>query len=150
LPLSPPDLTIIDYHALAQFRFELRRFLHFSEQAAQSFGVEPQQHQLLLALKGLATPDKPATVRNVAEWLQIRHHSAVELIDRAAARGLVRRQHDMTDRRQVLVELTATGEATLEELSALHDQELRSAAPALLHALRRLLNAREPQVTRSR
>ncbi len=137
--LSPPDLTPIDYHALAQFRFELRRFLHFSESAAQALGLEPQQHQLLLALKGLTSADAPPTIGNVAEWLQIRHHSAVELIDRAVARGLVRRQHAPTDRRQVLVELTAAGEAILHDLSALHRHELQSTAPALLKALRRVL-----------
>jgi DNA-binding MarR family transcriptional regulator len=143
--LSPVDQTRIDYRALAQFRFELRRFQHFSESAAQAVGVEPQQHQLMLALKGLATRDEPPTIGNVAEWLQIRHHSAVELVDRAVARGLVRRQPDPTDRRQVLVELTAAGDALLRDLSALHRHELESRVPDLLKALRRVLNT-NPQM----
>src|SRR5579884_643037 len=105
-----------DYRALAHFRFELRRFLAFSERAAHAAGLEPQQHQLLLALKGLPSAEQPPTIGNVAGWLVIQHHSAVELVDRAVARGLVRREHDLTDRRRVLVQLTADGEHVLDEL----------------------------------
>ena len=129
----------VDYPALAHFRLELRAFLHVSERAAHAAGIEPQQHQLLLALKGLPSPDEPPTVGNLAAWLRIQHHSAVELVDRAAARGLVRREQDVQDRRRVLVHLTDTGDKLLDELSMLHQQELQSNAPALLAALQRIL-----------
>jgi DNA-binding MarR family transcriptional regulator len=132
----------VDYGALARFRFELRGFLHFSERAAHAAGIEPQQHQLLLALKGLPTPDDPPTVGNLAAWLAIQHHSAVELVDRAVARGLVSREHDAHDRRRVLVHLTAEGEALLDRLSVMHQHELQSTAPALLAALKRVLDDR--------
>src|SRR3954463_3544597 len=92
-----PNAISVDYVALARFRFELRQFLHFSERAAHAAGLEPQQHQLLLALKGLPTTQEPPTVGNVATWLAIQHHSAVELVDRAVVRGLVRREHDAQD-----------------------------------------------------
>lgn len=138
--MAVPAPAAVDYGALARFRFELRRFLHFSERAAHAAGIEPQQHQLLLALKGLPTPSDPPTVGNVAAWLHIQHHSAVELLDRAVARGLVRRQPDAHDRRRVLVELTPAGEGLLALLSQVHQQELQSTAPALLESLSRVLS----------
>ncbi|HEY2593049.1 MAG TPA: MarR family winged helix-turn-helix transcriptional regulator [Chloroflexota bacterium] len=138
-PAQSPNATAVDYVALAHFRFELRRFLHFSERAAHAAGLEPQQHQLLLALKGLPTADDPPTVGNVAAWLAIQHHSAVELVNRAVAHGWVRREHDAQDRRRVLVQLTADGQALLDRLSVQHQDELQSMAPALLDALKRVL-----------
>jgi DNA-binding MarR family transcriptional regulator len=142
VPLSPaPHATSVDYAALARFRLELRNFLHFSELAAHAAGLEPQQHQLLLALKGLPSPHDPPTVGNVATWLAIQHHSAVELVDRAVARGWVRREHDAHDRRRVLVYLTANGLALLDRLSLAHQHELQSTAPALLAALERVLGS---------
>ena len=138
-----PDLSDEDYRALAEFRRELRRFLHFSEQSARAAGLEPQQHQLLLALRGLA-PDQAAPVGAIADWLQIQHHSAVELVDRAAEHGLVVREPDTVDRRRVLVRLTPRGQAVLRDLSLRHQAELRSAAPALLAALGPLLGAQAP------
>jgi len=139
LPPHAPALTRPDYAALANFRLELRRFMAFSERAAHSAGLEPQQHQLLLALRGLAGPDRPPTIGNIADWLAIQHHSAVELVDRAAARGLVRRQQDAGDRRRVLVEVTSAGAAVLADLSLQHRQELEATAPALLRALQTIL-----------
>jgi DNA-binding MarR family transcriptional regulator len=133
--------TSVDYSALARFRLELRGFLHFSERVAHAAGIEPQQHQLLLALKGLPTPQEPPTVGNIAAWLTIQHHSAVELVDRAVARGLVRREHDVHDRRRVLVHLTPDGQALLDRLSVMHHQELQTTAPALLTALQRVLDS---------
>ena len=127
-------VTLAEYQALARFRRELRRFLHSSERAARRARLEPQQHQLLLALKGLA-PVQGATVGDLADWLQIQHSSAVELIDRAADHGLVARQHDTADRRRVLVSLTEEGQAVLLRLSLEHQAELRSMAPALIRAL---------------
>jgi DNA-binding MarR family transcriptional regulator len=141
LPARSPVLTRLDYAALARFRLELRRFLAFSERASHALGLEPQQHQLLLVLRGFGSADRPPTIRDIAEWLLIQHHSAVELVDRAAARGLVRRHHDEHDRRRVLVELTAEGEAVLAQLSQQHREELESSAPELLEALHSVLAA---------
>jgi len=132
--MSPARLSVPDYRALADFRYQLRRFLRFSDQAARDAGLEPQQHQLLLAVKGI--PDGvEATVGTLAERLQVRHHSAVELVDRMEERGLVRRMRGAADRRQVLVSLTARGEALLGRLSTAHRAEVRSIGPRLLRAL---------------
>jgi DNA-binding MarR family transcriptional regulator len=132
-------LTDAEYGALARFRYHLRRFLHFSEQAARATGLAPHQHQVLLALKGLGQAGG-ATVGQLADWLQVRHHSAVELVDRTARRGLVERVPDPADRRRVLVRLTPAGEEVLHRLSVEHQAELRTAAPALLASLSLLLD----------
>jgi DNA-binding MarR family transcriptional regulator len=118
---------------LAEFRYQIRRFLHFSEQAARSAGLEPQQHQLLLAVKGLP-PRGAATIQAIAERLQLRHHSTVELVDRLENRGLVRRRRNPKDRRQVFIDLTVRGEAILRQLSVHHITELRAIWSALGHA----------------
>ncbi|SRR5579884_837194 len=127
-----------DYRALAEFRHQIRRFLRFSEQAARAAGLEPQQHQALLALKGLPVEREP-TVRELAERLQIRHHSAVELVNRLVERGLVDRSRAEGDRRRVLLRLSPAGEALLGELSAHHLAELRAVGPALVRALDALI-----------
>lgn len=128
----------IDYRALAEFRYQLRRFLRFSEDAAQAAGLEPGQHQLLLALKGLPEGAEP-TITELAERIQIKHHSAVELIDRLAERGFVRRRRTGADRRKVLVEITPEGNRVLRHLSVQHRAELQTAGPALLAVLESLL-----------
>ncbi|MGA8368131.1 MAG: MarR family winged helix-turn-helix transcriptional regulator [Candidatus Acidiferrales bacterium] len=125
----------IDYRALADFRYEIRRYLNFSARAARAAGLEPQQHQALLAIKGLGDESR-ATVGWLAGRLDIRHHSAVELGDRLEARGLVRRTRGGADRRKVLLQLTRAGEGLLRELSAPHRRELRTAGPRLVEALR--------------
>lgn len=135
---SGPGFTNDEYRALAEFRYLLRRFLHFSEQAARVTGLEPQQHQLLLALRGFPT-DQPVTIGDLAERLLLQHHSTVELVDRSERQGLVERQRDEADRRRVIVSLTAAGEAMLRELSLPHREELRTAGPALVRALNTLL-----------
>jgi DNA-binding MarR family transcriptional regulator len=89
----------------------------------------------LLALKGLPETDQPPTVGNIANWMQVQPHSAVELVNRATAHGFVAREHDSVDQRKVLVRLTPVGEAVLRDLSVQHRDELRTAAPALLAAL---------------
>lgn len=124
-----------DYAALAQFRYQLRTFLAFSEAAAQSAGLTPQQHQALLAIKGLAAPDG-ASVGDIARFLLIRHHTAVELVDRMAKLKLIGREADPQDARRVLVRLTAKGEQKLRSLSRIHLDELSAAAPALARILR--------------
>jgi DNA-binding MarR family transcriptional regulator len=130
-------LTDAEYRALAEFRFELRRFLHFSERAARSAGLEPQQHQMLLALKGMPEGGQ-ATIGVLAERLQIEHHTAVELVDRMESHGLVRRVRAGDDGRYVLVEPTYKGESLLSLLSVFHRIELRSIAPVLWHAIKAL------------
>ncbi len=128
----------IDYQALAGFRYEIRRFLNFSENAARAAGVEPQQHQALLALEGLP-PAMPATVGALAERLQIRHNSAVELSRRLEAKGLIVRTRSRSDAREVLLRVTPRGERLLARLSLSHRDELRTAGPRLIGALRSVI-----------
>jgi DNA-binding MarR family transcriptional regulator len=123
-----------DYQALAEFRYRIRCFLRFSEQAARAAGLEPQQHQLLLSVKGLPS-SKKATVGVLAERMQLAHHSTVELLDRLQERGLVERHRDESDRRQVLVRITPAGEAILADLSLHHFDELGSVGPTLVQVL---------------
>jgi DNA-binding MarR family transcriptional regulator len=131
------DITFNEYRALADFRYHIRKFQRFSEQAARQVGLEPQQHQLLLAIKGLPD-DVRANIGELAERLQIQHHSTVELVDRLALRGLVARKRGAEDRREVVVQLLAKGDKVLRELSLRHREELRSEAAALVQALRKL------------
>lgn len=123
-PTPETPVTDADYRALAGFRRSLRAFLHFSEEAARAAGMTPAQHQLLLAVKG-AGSDRAPTIGELADWLKLRHHSTVELIDRAVAAGLVRRRTDDDDGRCQRVVLTAAGETKLAALSVLHRSELR-------------------------
>jgi len=127
-----------DYEALAELRYHIRRFLSFSEQAARAAGLEPRQQQLLLGLKGLPAKARP-TIGELAERLQIQHHSAVELVNRLSAAGYIRRARAGEDRREVLLSLTPRGEKVLRKLSLHHRAELRSAGPALVKALRRAM-----------
>lgn len=108
---------------LAEFRYQIRRFLRFSEQAARSAGVTPQQHQLLLGVAGF-TGRGWATITELAEFLQERHNAVVELVDRASRRGLVSREAVARDHRFVRVQLTARGRRILSKLAALHRGEL--------------------------
>jgi len=132
------SLRASEYRALAELRHQLRRFLAFSEEQARSVGLEPRQHQLLLALKGLPEDAAP-TVGALAERLVLRHHSTGELVDRLAERGLVQRVEVPEDRRRIHVELLPEGEKVLHELSMAHRQELRRVAPDLVEAMRRAL-----------
>jgi DNA-binding MarR family transcriptional regulator len=116
-------LTKQDFEALARFRFGIRRYLRFSEETVRSHGLTPQHYQLLLALKGFPGRDW-ATVRELADRLQLRHHSVVELVNRAQAQGLVERAPHPGDARAVRVLLTGDGEQILARLSALHRDEL--------------------------
>jgi DNA-binding MarR family transcriptional regulator len=131
---SEPKAEDIDYTALAELRHQIRKFLTFSEQEARAVGLEPQQHQLLLAVKGLPESERP-TVSTLAERLRVRHHTVVGLVDRLVAAKLAARRPSKTDRREILVQLTPRGERLLRELSLLHHAELETAAPALVTAL---------------
>ena len=122
------------WQELAEFRYQLRRFLQFSEERAREHQIEPQQHQALLALKGLPDGLRP-TVGELAHRLLLRHHSTVELVNRLEAAGLVQRTDDPTDRRQMLIHLTRKGAAKLRGLSLAHQDELRVKGPELARAL---------------
>ena len=124
------QLTSEDYANLLAFRTSLRRFLHWSETQARSAGLTPAQHQLLLAIKGHRGEQGP-TIGELAGYLMLRHHSAVELVDRAEAAGLVERWGDVDDGRVTRVRLTVEGEARLSQLSQAHLDELQSLAPVL-------------------
>jgi DNA-binding MarR family transcriptional regulator len=123
-------ITKAHYELLAEFRHALRRFLRFSQVAARSAGLTPQQHQALLAIKGFPGRDY-VSVGELAERMQLRHHSAVGLVDRLARRKLVRRVVSAADRRRVEVRLSSMGEAMIARLSAAHLKELRQLGPAI-------------------
>lgn len=124
----------VDYRALAEFRHQLRCFMTFSEERCRAAGLEPQQHQLLLSLKGLPEGQRP-TIRTLAERLQLKHHTVVGLLDRLARRKLVVRQKSETDGREILIRMTLNGERMIRRLSEAHQAELRMAGPALVRAL---------------
>jgi len=128
------QLTAADYENLLAFRTSLRRFLSWSETRAREAGLTAAQHQLLLAVKG-HPGGQPPTVGDIADYLLLRHHSAVELIDRAEAAGLVRRGPDDGDGRVIRIRLTADGEERLGQLSAAHLNELLRLAPLLHHLM---------------
>jgi DNA-binding MarR family transcriptional regulator len=130
-------LTKADYEALSDFRFALRRFLAFSESAAKQAGLTPQQHQALLTIKGAQDADS-VSIRLLAERLLINHNTAVELVDRLVAAGLVERSRDADDRRRARLELTDVAERRLQSLSAAHLAELQSVRPALMKLLKQL------------
>lgn len=122
---------------LAEFRYALRRFLQFSEQAATKVGLHPQQHQLLLQVAGAPEGTIP-TVAYIAERLGLRHHSVVELSIRCEGAGLVRRSQDPVDRRCVVLHLTTDGRRLLEKLSGDHARELTELGPQLIASLQRI------------
>ncbi len=131
--------SIAHYRQLAELRFRVRCYLQYSEQIARSNGLEPQQHQLMLAIKGLPADTAP-TVSALANRLCLRHHSTVELINRLVERGAAVRKPSLQDRRQVLVELTPSGEELLQKLNAHHTHELQTCAPELLEVLKKILD----------
>jgi DNA-binding MarR family transcriptional regulator len=131
-------LSLSDYRALAEFRYQIRRFFHFSEQVVKETGLERGQYQLMLAIKGIPPEVRPR-IRELANRMQIRHHSTVELVNRLESRGFVHRTRAKDDRREVLLALTAKGEKVLAELALHHRDELRTAGPDLVTALRRIM-----------
>jgi DNA-binding MarR family transcriptional regulator len=134
------QLDKAQYESLASFRYVLRQFLHFSELAAQEAGVTPQQHQALLAIKGFPGRDC-VTIGELAERLQLRHHSAVGLVDRLVVEKLVVRVPSIEDRRRVFVQLTNRGETMLDKLSSAHSTELRRVGSEMNLLLKRLVSA---------
>jgi DNA-binding MarR family transcriptional regulator len=138
MAVDDAEMNLDEYRAFAEFRYVLRRFINFSETAARVAGIEPQQHQLLLALKGLPSELRP-TIGTLAERLQLRHNSTVELAQRSIESGLLQRRSSPQDGREVLLSITARGERLLQKLSIEHRAEMRSAAPALLRTLHGLI-----------
>ena len=136
-PRPSPTATLDeqDYATLASFRRSLRIFLAFSEDAARKAGLPSQQHQAILAIRGLA-PEAGMTVNDLAEHLLLKPQTAVELVDRLEDAGLVRRERDEVDRRRVLLSLTAKANRLLEKLSAEHLAQIRRDAPELIALLR--------------
>jgi DNA-binding MarR family transcriptional regulator len=132
------ELTRADFQRLAEFRFQLRRFLHFSNAAAEQAGLRPQQYQLLQCVSGMPDELEP-TIAHVAARMLLKHNSAVELVDRTIEQGLLRRASDPTDHRCILLRVTPLGERVLASLAACHLEELDQAGPELIRALRRLL-----------
>jgi DNA-binding MarR family transcriptional regulator len=128
--MSRIRLTKSHYESLAALRHALRRFLNFSQDAARHSGLTPQQHQALLAIKGFPERDY-VSVTELAEGLQLRHHSTVGLVDRLVRARLLRRTPSVADRRRVELRLTAQGEKVIEQLSAIHLRELRQLGPEL-------------------
>jgi DNA-binding MarR family transcriptional regulator len=133
----------IDYVALSDFRHEIRRFLNFSEQAARKAGIEPRQHQALLAIRGVL-PGRDATVGFLADRLQIEHHTAVELANRLQKNRLISRRRSKGDRREVMLRSTPRGERLLQSLTLLHRAELVTAGPGLLRALGKVIGKSRP------
>jgi DNA-binding MarR family transcriptional regulator len=142
--LAQKSLSVEQYRQIAEFRYRIRQFLHFSEEAARANGIEPQQHQLLLAIKGLPEGTRP-TITALSARLCLRHHSTVELVNRLVARGAVTRLHSPEDGREVLLELTPEGEEVLRRLSVLHWEELRNSGPALADSLPAMLHPSKHQ-----
>ena len=136
-PAPTLSLNDHDYAALAEFRHSLRSFLAFSEQAARKAGLTPQQHQALLAVRGLGT-EKGVTVGELAGRLLLKHHTTVGLVDRLVRADLLRRTPDEEDRRRALLSLTPKANRALKALSAIHLAEIRRNAPRLVALLRKL------------
>jgi DNA-binding MarR family transcriptional regulator len=126
-----------EYVALAEFRYQLRRFLRHMEEEVRQFGINPQQYQLVLAIKGLPKSQVPS-ISCLAERMQLNHNSMVELVDRCEERNMLRRQRSSTDRRQVTLALAPEGEALLRKLGSAARQELRSIGPMLVESVLRL------------
>jgi len=132
------EITSDEYRALAELRYRIRHFVREGDVVAQAAGLEPQQYLLLLAIRGLPA-DQEATIRTLADRLALKHHSAVELIDRLETRGYVRRARGRDDRRRVLVSLLPRGERILEQVARHRIGELRSTGHALVQAIDQLL-----------
>jgi DNA-binding MarR family transcriptional regulator len=132
------ELTRAQFRQLSEMRYQLLKFLHFSQDAAEKAGIRPQQHQLLLAVHGMPVNVEPS-IANVAQRMLLKHNSAVELVDRTIEQGLLRRSPDPTDHRRILLKMTPLGEKLLGSLAAWHLRELEETGPELIRALRRVL-----------
>lgn len=132
-----PGLVPDDYDALADFRYLLRKFLRFSKDFLRGAGLNSEQYEALLAIKAFESPDG-LTISQLSERLQVKHHSAVNIVDRLVDQKLISRQTGTTDRRRRHVRLTAKGEKMIDELAAAHRKEIRIRSIELIKALERL------------
>jgi DNA-binding MarR family transcriptional regulator len=137
----PSKTRRVDYWALAQFRYYIRRFLRIREIAAHAAGIQPQQYLVLLQLKAL-DGKQPATIGALADRLQLRHHTTVELVDRLVRQGMAARCRHAQDRRRVVVELRPPGKRVLKKLALDALDELRKEGPALVSILNHLIAER--------
>lgn len=142
-----PALDVAHLQRLAEFRFQLRRFLHFSQTAAEQAGLRNQQYQMLQCVGGMPDDVEP-TIANVAARMFLKHNSAVELVDRTIEQGLLRRTSDPEDHRCILLRVTPQGERVLASLAEFHTRELEQSGPELVRALQRVLQARQPNPVR--
>jgi DNA-binding MarR family transcriptional regulator len=150
MEVSTGTMTAAEFRALAEFRYRIRIYLNGSEEAARNAGLEPQQYMLMLALRGLPVGREPS-IRELADRMQLRHHTVVELVDRLERRQLLRRERSRSDRRQVILHLTPRGEKILTRLARQRISELRTAAPALVRALTAVIRStRAPRNARAK
>lgn len=134
-----------EYKALAEFRYQIRKYLRYMEEAARSYRYHPQQYQLLLAIEGL--PDgKTPSIKTLAERMQLNHNSTVELVDRCEKRGLLRRTRESTNRREVTLAATPDGIRMMEDQASASRAELREIGPVLFASLQRLMEQAPPEV----
>src|SRR5215472_10813952 len=149
----PKPLNQAEYRALGEFRYQLRKYLRFMEERAREAGHNPQQYQLVLAIKGLPGSTRP-TIGTLAKRMQLNHNSMVELVDRCERKGLLRRARSGNDRRQVELALTAEGDALLRKLASAGREELRTIGPILAQSIQHLIShetrAAKPGVNGSR
>ena len=145
--MSAARLSSAEYQELAEFRYQIRRFLNFSENAAVQEGLEPRQHQALLAIKAVPAT-QTCSIGDLAKSLFLQHQSTVGLVDRLELRNLVRRSASPHDGRQVILTLTAHGEEVLQRLSLTHRDELEQSAPQLSRALQALMRRRTKSQTK--
>src|SRR5262245_49062099 len=138
-----------EYVALAEFRYQLRRFSRHMEEQVRNLGVNPQQYQVILAVRGLPREQAP-TVGCLAERMQLNHNSMVELVDRCEQAGLLRRTRSDADRRQVTLAITGQGEALLRKLGRAAREELRTSGPSLVRAVQRLIKGAHRTHSRTR
>lgn len=135
-----PRLDVAHLRRLAEFRYQLRSFLHASQAAAEQAGLRNQQYQMLQCVGGIPEGMAP-TIANVAERMLLKHNSAVELVDRTIEQGLLQRTGDDSDHRRILLRVTPLGERVLASLAEFHTRELEQSGPQLLRALNRVLRA---------
>ena len=136
----PKPLNQVEYEALAEFRYQLRKYLRFMEERAREAGQNPQQYQLVLAIKGLPGSTR-STIGTLAKRLQLNHNSMVELVDRCERKGLLRRSRSGNDRRQVELAVTPEGDAVLRKLTSAGREELRTVGPILAQAIQHLISS---------
>lgn len=141
----PTDISPAEYRALAELRYRIRHFLREGDAKARAVGLEPQQYLVLLAIRGLPEGSE-STIQTLAERLALKHHSAVELIDRLETHGYVRRARSRDDRRRVLVSLLPRGERLLEQVAQHRISELRTSGEKLVAAIEALLERKKMRV----